>query len=67
MWWLAMMTLGSIPVIGGFCVAIVTNLLVLLQAVLVGGFLRRHADELGYDDGSADPVDSGGASGYHEE
>jgi len=52
-WWLgvgvAVATVGRIPLLGGFFVAVVSNVLVVLQAVLVGGFLRRHAAELGFD------------------
>jgi hypothetical protein len=52
-WWLgytlANATLGRIPVVGDLGVGIVINVLALLQAVLVGGFLRRNAAEFGYD------------------
>lgn len=51
-WWLgdlaASATLGKVPLAGDLLVGMTNNLLVLLQAVLVGGFLRRNADDLGY-------------------
>lgn len=43
-------TLGRIPIAGAFLVGAVNAALALLQATLVGGFLRRNSAELGYDD-----------------
>lgn len=39
---------GWIPVVGKLVVGTVANLLLFVQAALVGGFLRRHAREFGY-------------------
>lgn len=39
---------GGIPVLGRLAAGMVLALAVMLQATMVGGFLRRHAEELGY-------------------
>lgn len=44
---LAAATLGRIPFVGPFAAATVNAALAVLQATLVGGFLRRNAEELG--------------------
>jgi hypothetical protein len=43
------LVLDRLPLVGGLLTAMVHNLLLFSQAALVGGFLRRNADELGYD------------------
>lgn len=40
---------GRIPFFGNWLVATAIDIVVFLQATLVGGFLRRNADELGYE------------------
>ncbi len=45
---LAAAAAGFIPVIGTWLVGTVANLLLFAQAALVGGFLRRHAQDFGY-------------------
>jgi hypothetical protein len=42
-------TVGRIPIVGGLITMTITNLLLFLQASLVGGFLRRNAEAFGYD------------------
>lgn len=45
---LAVMTIGQLPIVGPFAAGAVNAALAILQATLVGGFLRRHAEDLGY-------------------
>ena len=40
---------GRIPLFGGLLLSAVTNVLVVLQAVLVGAFIHRHAEQFGLD------------------
>jgi hypothetical protein len=42
-------TLGRVPFVGHFAVRLAVNLGLFAQAALVGGFLMRHAEDLGYD------------------
>ncbi|MBI2892230.1 MAG: hypothetical protein HYY06_01670 [Deltaproteobacteria bacterium] len=46
---LASLLFGRIPFLGEALEATALNLVVFLQAALVGGFVRRNADELGYE------------------
>lgn len=46
---LAIYMLWRIPILGSLLVATVNGVMAIFQAVLVGGFLRRNAAELGYD------------------
>ncbi|HEY2743116.1 MAG TPA: hypothetical protein VGL86_00775 [Polyangia bacterium] len=45
---LAAAAAGFIPILGAWLVATVANLMLFAQAALVGGFLRRHAQDFGY-------------------
>jgi hypothetical protein len=45
---LAALMAAWIPILGTWFVNTVANLLLFVQAALVGGFLRRHAEEFGY-------------------
>lgn len=45
----AIYTVGRIPILGLLFVATVNAAFAILQAVLIGGFLRRNAAELGYE------------------
>lgn len=45
---IAGLTLGQVPLVGSFLVGVVSNLLLLAQALLVGRFLQRHGTELGF-------------------
>ena len=40
--------LAFVPILGPFLVGAISNLLWFLQATIVGGFLRRHAEDFGY-------------------
>ena len=42
-------TIGRIPVLGDFLAGMALTLAAILQAVIIGGFLRRNAEEFGYD------------------
>ncbi len=42
------LTLGHVPLVGSFLVGVISNLLLLAQALLVGRFLRHHGTEFGY-------------------
>lgn len=37
------------PLFGGLLISAVSNVLVVLQAVLVGAFIHRHAEQFGLD------------------
>jgi hypothetical protein len=45
----AVFTLAQIPLLGPLLLATVNAALAIFQAVLIGGFLRRNASDLGYD------------------
>ena len=45
---LVTLALASVLIVGPFLVAALSNLLVFVQAAVVGGFLRRHAEDFGY-------------------
>ncbi len=49
---------GWIPFVGSFVSLLSENVLLMVPAVLLGGFLRRNATELGYDAGAA-PAEEG--------
>jgi hypothetical protein len=42
-------TIGRIPVLGGFASGMALSLAAIVQAVIIGGFLRRNAEDFGYD------------------
>ena len=42
-------TIGVIPLVGSLLQRTAMHLLLFVQAGLVGGFLRRNAEEFGYD------------------
>jgi hypothetical protein len=45
---LSQLAAGWIPFLGDMLVGTVANLLLFVQAVIVGAFLRRHAEEFGF-------------------
>lgn len=46
--WLAALALGRVPVLGSFAVSALGTLIVFAAAASIGGFLRRHRDEMGF-------------------
>lgn len=47
--WVAERLFGWLPIVGSLLVPAVSALLLIAQASLVGGFLRRNAEQFGYD------------------
>lgn len=52
LWWIGGLLIGKIvspvPLIGGLVAGTARTLLIFLQATFLGGFLRKHADDLAY-------------------